>query len=109
MLKIYPEENNSKLKDEDFYDLDGLYDNEIFHSWKDFHNSSTFSKDETDSYNYFNLHKKPNNWNFKGMRPRENPVKINYKHFVLLMKGYRSALLEHKFNLKVAEIEECLV
>ncbi len=37
MRKIYPEENNLQIKDEDFYDLDGLYDNEIFYSWKDYH------------------------------------------------------------------------
>ena len=42
------------------------------------------------------------------MRLRDNPVRLSNKHYVLLMKGYRAALLEYKFKLKVAEIEKNL-
>ena len=43
------------------------------------------------------------------MRPKSNPVRISSSEFTLLLQGYRQALFEYKINLKVTEIEDCIL
>ena len=104
IVKVFPNDKDEYENVEDYFDLYGLNNQEIFYKWRDFHKEITFSKNEANPCHYVNLHKLLNNWKFNGMRPKSNPVRLSSRHFNIQLKAYRQALLEFKIKLKVDEI-----